>query len=94
MSVLVRDGEPHPRERHHHIGTETCCRSCGRVWSSRRQGHCTECHRQFGGVTGFDMHRERNECLSDRSLGRRGLSRIEDKHGVVWSRSFPANLHN
>jgi hypothetical protein len=31
--------------------------------------HCTCCHRTFGGVTGFDAHRNNGHCLDPSTLG-------------------------
>lgn len=31
--------------------------ACGSVWSNSRYCHCAGCHRTFGGLTAFDMHR-------------------------------------
>jgi hypothetical protein len=27
------------------------------------QAHCSDCHRTFGGITGFDLHRRNGECI-------------------------------
>lgn len=77
------DGQgKHPKGDHWHAGRETCCRGCGYVWTAHAQGHCSGCHRQFGGGEGFTQHQKADRCLSDRELGRRGMVK---KKGV-WVR--------
>ena len=60
--------------------------SCGQGhrWIQRGDstGHCSKCHRTFGGVTGFDMHLG---VMGDGPGGRRGPCKdpetMLDKHG-------------
>lgn len=33
------------------------CGGCDARWTSLRVAHCSACHRTFGGVSGFDLHR-------------------------------------
>jgi len=41
---------------------------CGLVWTSLTECHCAKCHRHFGGVAGFDMHRKGGECVDPATL--------------------------
>jgi hypothetical protein len=45
------------------------CVVCGENWTAKSLCHCTSCHRTFGGLTGFDMHRKDGKCLDPQDLG-------------------------
>lgn len=70
------------------------CR-CGRRWESLTQCHCPTCHRQFGGITGFDAHRVTNGrgermCLNPARAQRRDgapmFEASDETFGTVWRR--------
>lgn len=44
------------------------CR-CGDTWTGLNRAHCSICHRTFGGITGFDKHRDNEECLEPETIG-------------------------
>ena len=39
------------------------CRDCGKSYKGSRVCHCAECHETFGGVSGFDSHISKGECV-------------------------------
>lgn len=50
---------------------------------SQSQAHCSVCHRTFGGVSGFDMHRRNGWCIDPTKFGiveRDGLWRTPEGH--------------
>lgn len=62
------------------IGTR-CTNTCR--LPSQSQAHCSVCHRTFGGVSGFDMHRRDGACVDPRKFGiveRDGLWRTPEGH--------------
>lgn len=50
--------------------------------------HCAACHRHFGGIYAFDMHRVKDACADPAELrkknGRSRLMSVERKSGLVW----------
>lgn len=64
------------------------CGSCPRTWNSYVECHCSACHRQFTGITTFDMHRSGGECRKPERLrdehGNRRLFPYDRVDGVVW----------
>lgn len=52
------------------------CRACGERWKSKRLCHCTACHRNFGGISGFDAHRRGGQCLDPEKLGMSKKDRV------------------
>ena len=62
---------------------------CGIKWSNAKYAHCAGCHRTFGGVRAFDMHRRDCACIDPETLS--ALSLTEDKHtgAPVWTREAP-----
>jgi len=45
------------------------CIICSERWTSKSLAHCTACHRTFGGVGGFDKHRDNGRCIDPMELG-------------------------
>lgn len=41
---------------------------CGLEWTSLTECHCGACHRHFGGLGGFDLHRKGDACLDPATL--------------------------
>ncbi len=40
------------------------CSGCSRTWTGFSMAHCGSCHTHtFSGVTAFDRHRQRGQCL-------------------------------
>lgn len=77
------------------------CR-CGRGWDGLTQAHCATCHRHFGSVAAFDMHRQGSAddrfCADpeiivrgedSKHAGRPRLRAAESPHGVVWISDNP-----
>lgn len=63
----------------------TSCRRCSRVWTSRRQAHCTGCCRHFSSVTSFDAHQTAGDTRAVcHDPADRGLVLREDAHGELW----------
>lgn len=52
----------------------SCTDDCQRPTTS--QAHCGACHRTFGGVYGFDSHRNHGQCLDPATLGMVETGRI------------------
>lgn len=67
-----------------------CLPTCVRPTPS--QAHCPSCHETFGGVRGFDLHREGTvydrSCLSPEAVGL-----VKDDRGV-WVRPVGATATN
>lgn len=64
------------------------CPGCSRTWGGERACHCSVCHRQFAGLSGFDAHRP-GECLDPASLrSKKTRERLyrQDEKGV-WRSS-------
>jgi hypothetical protein len=61
------------------IGSK-CTDDCRRPTQS--QAHCSVCHRTFGGVRNFDLHRHDGWCLDPAGVG------LVDRDGV-WRRPPP-----
>ena len=62
------------------------CRACGASWTGLTRQHCTGCHRTFTSTTAGDKHKQRDDCLSDRELGRKGLKRSKNQFDHwLWS---------
>lgn len=59
-----------------------CTEECKRPTPS--QAHCPTCHRTFGGVRGFDVHRVRGECRNPADFG------YVERDGV-WRRPVAAD---
>lgn len=49
--------------------TRHSCRICGSIWSGLARAHCTGCHKTFGGIHGFEMHRKGFKCVDPKSIG-------------------------
>lgn len=50
------------------------------------QAHCSQCHRHFGGVKGFDRHRVNGHCIDPGAFGhveRDGIWREPMDHNKV-----------
>lgn len=54
-----------------------CLPGCRRPTTA--QAHCAECHRTFGGVTGFDQHRKGGTCVDLAKFG-------YELMGGIWRR--------
>lgn len=39
------------------------CSGCANTWSGTQKCHCSGCHVTFGGVSGFDKHRQDFRCI-------------------------------
>ena len=58
--------------------------SCGARWGGNQASHCASCHRTFGGLRDFEIHRKGLECQDPAS---RGLVQRPNRHGgVLWGR--------
>ena len=44
------------------------CGGCDRTWTGLTECHCATCHRHFGGIEGFDMHRVGGRCSDPSEL--------------------------
>lgn len=45
------------------------CRGCSARWTGTAACHCGACHHTFTGVSAFDAHRRRGECLPPDAAG-------------------------
>ena len=101
MSTETATGVPEPlddllgaptvspkRGNGHSYAGPTC--ACGRRWTSKRECHCSGCHRHFTAVSAFDVHRLGFACQDPATLatetGRTVLAAYERPDGVVWGR--------
>ena len=73
------------------------CGDCGRRWDGLEQAHCPTCHRHWGSVAAFDLHRQgpidARFCAdpetivwgpASRYAGKPRLRGAEGPHGVTW----------
>ena len=68
----------------------THCHQCHRTWGGFRQAHCVLCCRHFSTDGAAEQHRKNDRCMSDRSLERRKLRKVQDKWGDLWRYRTPA----
>lgn len=62
---------------------------CGRRWRAFRDAHCAGCHRHFGSVHAFDIHRVGDQCsdpatITTRDQRRNALKAVDGPDGRVW----------
>jgi hypothetical protein len=72
-----------------------CGQTC--IVPTTTQAHCPTCHATFGGVTGFDAHRRRGECVDPASKGYvkvKGIWRLPMPEDELRRRRGLRPIHN
>lgn len=63
------------------------CGGCSNTWTRLNACHCSGCHRTFGGVKGFDIHRRGGRCIDPATVtsSTTGIAVFTETNGI-WQR--------